>query len=344
MALTHEEKQTIAKLYEEGNGYKKIATEVDVSRDVIRGFVRSESAKSYGVNYRYNRYGGYYLSDEYIAIKKQKESEIKQAREERARARAKTKEERKRRQTLLALAKELSFIRECETCGSKYYSKNGMSKYCSDDCKYETRVCEVCSDEYRVLKNTNQTKCSKQCDGVAQRKPHYDYVKEIFERHGGMIVPLETYKGKLKPIKFKCLSCGHEFKYKPESISRGKGCPECMSHESRGERRIKNFLVSNGVPFKREVTFDDLKHKARLRYDFAIYEDKEIKMLIEYDGRQHYESIEHLGGDEELKRRQRSDMKKDKFAKHKGIELLRISHQDFDEIENILGARIEKRD
>jgi hypothetical protein len=59
---------------------------------------------------------------------------------------------------------------------------------------------------------------------------------------------------------------------------------------SYGEYVIQKLLEENNICFKREYSFNDLlspKGK-KLRFDFAIFENDELQLLIEFDGRQHF--------------------------------------------------------
>ena len=44
----------------------------------------------------------------------------------------------------------------------------------------------------------------------------------------------------------------------------------------------------NGIKYKSQYTFNDLKYKSLLKFDFAIFDNDSIKCLIEYNGEQHY--------------------------------------------------------
>ena len=73
----------------------------------------------------------------------------------------------------------------------------------------------------------------------------------------------------------------------PDAHLQGKGCPKCK--KSKSERKIENILKSNNIKYITEYSFNDLKDKGLLRFDFAVY-DKENNLycLIEFNGKQHY--------------------------------------------------------
>lgn len=62
----------------------------------------------------------------------------------------------------------------------------------------------------------------------------------------------------------------------------------CGCIRSKGEFQIERLLKENNIDFQREYKFEDLKDKDYLRFDFAIFENKKLKYLIEFQGEQHY--------------------------------------------------------
>lgn len=65
---------------------------------------------------------------------------------------------------------------------------------------------------------------------------------------------------------------------------------------SKGEQKVASLLKRNGIPFKTEIMFKGLvgKKHIQLRYDFAIIKNNKVFILIEVDGRQHYEYIKYF--------------------------------------------------
>lgn len=59
-------------------------------------------------------------------------------------------------------------------------------------------------------------------------------------------------------------------------------------------------------------------------------------MLIEYNGRQHYEPVESFGGQKEFDRQVESDSAKKWYAKDRKIPLISISYKQRKELNNIL--------
>lgn len=54
----------------------------------------------------------------------------------------------------------------------------------------------------------------------------------------------------------------------------------------------------------------------------------DLKIAIEYQGLQHYEPVEHFGGEEDFKHRQELDIKKKKLCKNQGIKLIEWKYNE----------------
>ena len=89
----------------------------------------------------------------------------------------------------------------------------------------------------------------------------------------------------------------------------GSGCPNCNS--SIGENFISLFLENRNIDFEQQKTFEGLKQKRKLKVDFYI--DK-FDLVIEYNGRQHYEAVGTFGGKKALFNTQRSDNLKRQYC------------------------------
>ena len=70
-----------------------------------------------------------------------------------------------------------------------------------------------------------------------------------------------------------------------------------------------------------------------MRYKYDKYS---CKHCIEFNGRQHYESIAYFGGDEHFQIQKKHDEIKRQYCQDNGIYLLVIPYWDIDDIDNIL--------
>jgi len=146
----------------------------------------------------------------------------------------------------------------------------------------------------------------------------------------------KTYSGLTSKIKIICPEHG-EFETTMDNHLKGRECQLCYPKDSRGEKRIIRFLKANNINYNREYRFKDCCNIKPLPFDFYL-PDKNI--LIEYDGKQHFEPVEYFGGLEGLKKTQDNDKIKTEYCLKNNIELVRIKYTDFDKIEEILKKSI----
>ena len=175
----------------------------------------------------------------------------------------------------------------------------------------------------------NKCGCPK-CGG-SQKRTAEEFIKEAAIIHGNKYdySKVNYINSKVK-VEIVCPSHG-SFWQTPNNHLKGASCPICKS--SHGERRIRNFLTENKILFEEQKKFDNLYAVKRtgmafnvfLSYDFFI---PEKNLLIEYNGRQHYEAIDYFGGKEQLKKQRHHDWLKRKYARDNNYQLLTISYKD----------------
>ena len=213
----------------------------------------------------------------------------------------------------------------CVRCGKEFESSTRNRKICSPEClklKRYTKICEYCGIEYETT-DKKQANCSSRCRDDSRRKTHKQFVEELIEEHEGIIVPLEMYVSANDNIKCQCLLCGKEYN-KPSHRYIGRYKEGCSCRLSKGEVEVRRWLEEHNIIFKEQYSFDDLKYKNKLLFDFAIIEDSKVKILIEYDGVQHYKS--KGWGEKKFRTQRLKDSIKDNYCKENNIELLRIPY------------------
>ena len=100
------------------------------------------------------------------------------------------------------------------------------------------------------------------------------------------------------------------------------GCPKC--NISKGELYINKLLKNNNIEFLYKVK-NGLKNIKELEFDFYLPNNN---LYIEYNGRQHYESIEYFGGDKQLNKQIENDNLKINWCKLYNYELLIIKYNE----------------
>jgi hypothetical protein len=132
---------------------------------------------------------------------------------------------------------------------------------------------------------------------------------------------------------------GHEWETNIYNRTLGRGCPKC--NKSKGEKRIEDILVSCKINYISQYSFNDLYGDCSLlRFDFAIFEDKDktkLKCLIEYDGEFHYKKQYENDGYENIIR---YDQLKNNYCNFNNIILYRIPYWEYDNIDKILLLQI----
>lgn len=125
------------------------------------------------------------------------------------------------------------------------------------------------------------------------------------------------------------------FKQVANSHLHGKGCYKC--NESTGEKAINAWLTSNKITFYTEYKFDDCMYKRCLKFDFYL---PGHNVCIEYDGEQHYKSVEFFGGIKSLVKCKERDNIKNQYCKKNNIKLIRIPYWKIKNIDGILKSSI----
>jgi uncharacterized protein with PIN domain len=131
--------------------------------------------------------------------------------------------------------------------------------------------------------------------------------------------------------------CNFKYNVKPSKFLRGNRCPQC--NESKGERKVRYYLENKNIIFIPQYTFNNLlsDYNNPLKFDFGVFDNNNnLKQLIEYDGKQHFEIVEGWTTEEEYNIIQYYDQLKNNYCKKYNIPLLRIPYWDFNNIENIL--------
>lgn len=79
------------------------------------------------------------------------------------------------------------------------------------------------------------------------------------------------------------------------------------------------------IDFKEEYSFDDLKYKNKLRFDFYLPKEN---ICIEFQGKQHYEPIDFFGGEKGFHERVKRDNLKREYCKNNDIKLIEVSYKE----------------
>lgn len=114
---------------------------------------------------------------------------------------------------------------------------------------------------------------------------------------------------------------------------RGAGCPKC--NQSKGEKLIEQFLIENNIVYFSQKKFDYCKYINHLIFDFYL---PDYNICVEFNGIQHYESVDIFGGRDNLDLIRKRDSIKSKYCKENSVGLIIVKqdkkHFNVDEIKN----------
>lgn len=158
------------------------------------------------------------------------------------------------------------------------------------------------------------------------------FKKRCKENLGEDYEVLSPFMGDNKKVKIRHIKCGNIYYTNASNIRACHGCPRCK--QSKGEKKISEFLIKNNQNFIPQKTFAWTNPK-KYRYDFYL---PEKNLIIEYNGSQHY--VEAPFFRNTLKEQKKIDREKRKLAIANGYDYLVISYKDYEKIEKILKEKI----
>ena len=133
-----------------------------------------------------------------------------------------------------------------------------------------------------------------------------------------------------------CKNCGNIFSTRGSSIRAGY-TKSCGCVHSENEKNIIKILTDNNIEFATQYTFSDLKglNGRPLRFDFAIFKDKKLSHLIEYQGKQHFIKSEGSWG-KEFETLQKHDILKKEYCIKNNIRLICINYDEDYSLKDLL--------
>lgn len=219
-------------------------------------------------------------------------------------------------------------------------------KYLYDKVHYVdalTKVVVTCKKhgDFLVKPNTllNGSGCAKcKADHLHDffSKSQSGYISEVKQIYGMRYdYSQTTYYNNKRKIKVICPKHGI-FKINPLSHLKGAGCPQCGGY--LGEIKITAFLEKKHIEYIRQYYIKELSPNDTQQRFFIDFYIPSRKLAIEYNGEQHYKSIEFFGGDNAFAKQKKRDKRLSELCKEMGIILYTISYKDYSRIETILNT------
>ena len=163
------------------------------------------------------------------------------------------------------------------------------------------------------------------CKYDSARISNEDYIKRAKKLHGDKYeYHLINYRKYRDIVKVVCKKHGVFAVNGSDFIRMSRvptGCGLCR--ESKGEIKVSIILKNLNIEYIREYKIQPYRYE----YDFYL---PKYNTLIEYDGIQHFSSVQHFGGDKAFLETVARDVKKTKIAKKNGIKLIRIPYTTID--------------
>jgi Zn finger protein HypA/HybF involved in hydrogenase expression len=231
----------------------------------------------------------------------------------------------------------LSKLQDCPKCSDMYFDiksndeilsdfkKRHVDKYDYSKVNYKgnkEKVEIICREHGSFFQTPNNHLRGQECSSCKKIDTEKFINRSNIKHKEKYNYDKTRYINMSTKVKIICDKHG-EFEQIPHSHLYGIGCPNCKI--SKGENEVKLYLDEMNMKYITQHSFDNCKLKKKLRFDFYL---PELNTCIEFDGRQHFESIKYYGGDKGLEIRTKRDEIKSEFCKISKINLVRIKFDD----------------
>lgn len=189
-----------------------------------------------------------------------------------------------------------------------------------------------CGKEIDVLGKSLRSGNTKSCGCYQRRRAAESNMKRasslVGQRFGKLQVLEEvgfiTRPNGRNSRVYKCLcDCGNYCEVQHVYLSTGD-TTSCGCIRSKGEFQIAQLLREHNINFQQEYTFDDLKDRLALRFDFAIFNKDKLVCLIEFQGEQHTYTSNGFYNEDLIKH----DKQKVEYCKEHNISLYHLYYKD----------------
>ena len=185
------------------------------------------------------------------------------------------------------------------------------------------------------------------CAGVQNKIPAEDrkqiWIKKCKKRFPGKYSYRDVvYVNNDTPVKIYCKEHHITFETTPDTHLRGSGaCPLCT--KSVGEVEIFKWLSEHAIPFETQKVIPNENIFCKRHYLVADFYLPDLNLIIEMNGEQHYQYVEHFHTkDWTLEDQQIRDDTLRAYCKTHKISLLEIKYDKIDKIPQILAKAIKK--
>lgn len=188
------------------------------------------------------------------------------------------------------------------------------------------------------VETCNLTSGNTQSCGCLQRDRASEnlHISLIGKRFGKLQVIERVENNRLGHVCYYCkCDCGGETIVDATNL-RNSNTSSCGCIKSKGEMIINNWLQKHNFDFCSQYSFDDcvLSSGRRPFFDFVLFQNDKPYLVIEYNGRQHYEVTGGWNTEEAFAKTQRRDNEKLQWCEDNHYPVLVIKYDE--DIEKIL--------
>lgn len=321
-----------------GRGCRKCSNERhSVPKRTTEQFI-DEAKKVHGDKYIYDK-SVYVGNRKHVTITCQKHGDFKQLAQSHLMGcgcrECAIEEQRKNKEQFIADAKKVH--------GDRY----GYDKVDYTDCR--DKVCITCNkhgDFWQIanahLRGQGCPKCAHEEYSESKTTPLSDMLNMFIDVHGDTydysLINNETYKNFHTPVPIICKEHGL-FNQKPSLHIKGMGCPQCK--KSLGENKIKKYLDKKEIVYIQQYKILNENLFCRQKKMFVDFYLPQQNVFIEFNGAQHYVSVDYFGGDKTFERQKERDMALRQYCKEHKIKLVEIPYTEYNNIDNILNKEIK---
>ncbi len=191
----------------------------------------------------------------------------------------------------------------------------------------------ICKQHNYLFEQKPYLNLQKQCGcKICNSYTTEDFIKKANVVHNNLYdYSLTRYIKSNQKVEIRCITHDYVFKQVANNHLKGNGCPICNT--SQGEKMIKKILDYLKIDCVQQMKFDDCKDIGNLMFDFYI---PKYNKCIEFDGIQHFKSVDAFGGVTGLESIKRRDNIKNLYCRDNNIGLLRINYKEKQYVKTLL--------
>lgn len=189
-----------------------------------------------------------------------------------------------------------------------------------------------CSFSNHLASITGCPKCGREQANKSESYTLEEFIKRSKEVHNNKYSYYRSvYFGSSVKTIITCPEHG-DFEQTPANHLSGQGCPKCiLKSQTRVYERLKSDFPNLDIWF--EVNKTRLEWLSSKRLDIVI---PKLQIVIEYNGRQHYEAIDRFGGTEAFEKQKLDDLDKYNLCKVNGFTVYYIKYDQEENDYNII--------